>query len=179
MVMIVASTALLAQQVPEKSKNSGLERERAAVAKLEDQWLTALNNADVDAIAKILGDDFLRPAPDPGRFVNKADLLSFYRSHLSPQGPDKRRIENMTVTVYGPTALARGELTTTNSEGHVIRKVLFTDVFVQRDGKWQAVSAQENPGNYATDFQSLSHEPAAPCRRHGTIGDCGGYRNEN
>ena len=51
----------------------------------------------------------------------------------------------MTVTVYGATALARGVVTTTDSRGRAIRKLLFTDVFVKRAGKWQAVSAQENP----------------------------------
>lgn len=153
-IAIGSTTTLLAQQVAEKSKNSEVEREKAAVAHLEDEWLNALNNANVNAIAEVLADDFVRPAPDPGRFVDKADLLSFYRSHLLPQGPDQRRIEDMTVTLYGSTALARGVLTTTNSEGHVIRKLLFTDVFVQRDGKWQAVSAQENP---VTTPQISSH----------------------
>ena len=133
------------RQVADSSTNSELEREKTAITQLEDEWLTALNNADVDAIAKILADDFVRPAPDPSRFVDKADLLSFYRSHLSRQGPDKARIENMTVTIYGHTALARGELTTTDTGGRIIRRLLFTDIFVQRDGKWQAVSAQENP----------------------------------
>ncbi len=46
--------------------------------------------------------------------------------------------------VYGMTALVRGIVTTTNVEGSVIDRLLFTDVFVFRDGKWQAVSAQEN-----------------------------------
>ena len=144
-IAIASTTTLLAQQVPEKSKNGEVEREKAAVAHLEDEWLHALNNANINAIAEVLADDFVRPAPDPGRFVDKPDLLSFYRSHLSTQGPDQRRIEDMTVTLYGSTALARGVLTTTNKEGHVIQKLLFTDVFVRRDGKWQAVSAQENP----------------------------------
>lgn len=153
-VSIASTTTLLAQQVADKSKHSELEGKKAAVAQLEDEWLAALNNANVDAIAKIIADDFVRPAPDAGRFINKADLLSFYRSHLLPQGPDKKRIEDMTVTVYGITALARGELTTTNSEGRVIRRLLFTDVFVQRDGKWQAVSAQEDS---VTMPQSSSH----------------------
>ena len=153
-ITIGSTTTLLAQQVADNSKNSELERDKAAIAQLEDEWLTALNKADVDAIAKILADDFVRPAPDPGRFVDKADLLSFYRLHLSPQGSDKRRIENMTVTIYGTTALARGEVTTTNSGGHVIRRLLFTDEFVQRDSKWQAVSAQEDP---VTTPQPSSH----------------------
>jgi hypothetical protein len=101
----------------------------------------------VDATADILADDFMRPASDSGRFITRADLLAFYRSHLSSDSSNKRRIEDLTVTIYGSTALARGAVITTNSEGNVISKLLFTDVFVHHTGKWQAVSAQESSVN--------------------------------
>jgi ketosteroid isomerase-like protein len=144
-VGLATPTIFLAEQATGKSEESGSDEAKAAVANLEDVWLNALNNADVRAIAEVLADDFIRPAPDSGHFVTKADILRYYRSHLSRQGSDQRRIEDLTVTVYGSTALARGALTTTNSKGEVTRKLLFTDVFLKRDGKWQAVSAQENP----------------------------------
>lgn len=126
------------------ARNAVVEREKASIVRLEDEWLNALTTANIDAITNILADDFLRPAPDYGNFVDKADLLSFYRSHLHPDTSKKKHIENMTVSIYGSTALARGTLVTTNSDGGVISKLLFTDVFVQRNGAWQAVSAQEN-----------------------------------
>jgi ketosteroid isomerase-like protein len=140
----ISATPLLAQKGDVKVKASEVERDKTAVADLEEKWLNALNKADVNAIAEVLADDFVRPAPDSGQFVNKADLLQFYRSHLSPQASGQKRIEDMTVTLYGSTALARGVLITTDSEGQVIRKLLFTDVFVRRAAKWQAVCAQEN-----------------------------------
>lgn len=135
-----------------KSKVNKAEQAKAAVTQLENQWLAALNTANPNAIGDILADDFVRPAPESGCFVNKTDLLSYYRSHLKPIGPDQRRIDDMTVTVYGNTALARGFVIRTAADGHVISKLLFTDVFVERNGKWQAVSAQENP--VATAAQS-------------------------
>lgn len=118
---------------------------QAAVERLENQWLDALNRADIDAIAPILADDFLRPAPQSGQFVGKADLLRYYRSHRAPLKEGSKRIENMTVTVYDPTAIARGEVVTRDAKGAVVSTLLFTDIFVRRAGKWQAVSAQENP----------------------------------
>jgi ketosteroid isomerase-like protein len=143
-VAAISATILLGERSAD-AKERDVQQERAAVAHVEEEWLRALNEADVNAIAEVLADDFIRPAPDSGQFVNKTELLQFYRSHLSRQGPSQRRIEDMTVTVYGATALARGVVTTTDSRGRVIRKLLFTDVFVKRAGKWQAVSAQENP----------------------------------
>ena len=46
--------------------------------------------------------------------------------------------------IYGDVAIARGILTAADAHGTVVRKTLFTDVFVRREGRWQAVSAQEN-----------------------------------
>jgi len=140
----ISTSTLAAQHATQNARERDVEREKTAVAHLEDEWLSALNRADVKTIGRVLADDFLRPSPDSDQFVDKTDLLQFYRSHLSPQVSGQKRIEGMTVTLYGSTALARGTLTTTDQEGRVIRKLLFTDVFVKRAGKWFAVSAQEN-----------------------------------
>lgn len=145
--LIVACCAwipVLAQASGARHKDN-TEEAKAAVAQLEDQWLNALNTVNVDTIAGILADDFVRPAPDSGQFITKADLLSYYRSHLKRISPEQRRIDDMTVSVFANTAIARGWVIRSAADGHVISKLLFTDVFVQRDGKWQAVSAQENP----------------------------------
>lgn len=155
-VALVVSCLLiptLAQPTNDKSINNA-DQVKATVAHLEDQWLNALNTANVDAIADILADDFVRPAPDSGQFVTKADLMSYYRSHLKPISPEQRRIDNMTVSVYGTVAIARGLVIRSAADAHVISKLLFTDVFVQQKNKWQAVSAQENP---VTTPQSSSH----------------------
>lgn len=126
------------------SANGALEREKAAVTRLEQKWVTALNTTDVKAIGEVLADDFVRPAPQTGQFITRADLLSYYRKHLSRHDPNQRRISDMKVSVYGVTAIARGVVITTTPQGSVVRKLLFTDVFIKRDGRWQAVSAQEN-----------------------------------
>lgn len=119
--------------------------QKAAIRRVEDDWVKALNTANVSVIDAILADDFVRPAPDSGNFVAKKELLAFYRSYLPAHTSNTRRIDDMTVSVYDTTAVARGTLTITNPEGQITSKLLFTDVFVKRNGKWQAVSAQENP----------------------------------
>jgi len=143
-IAVFSITPVSTQQFGGKTESSVLEREKAAVASVENEWINALNSANVNAIAEILADDFVRPVPDYGGFVTKADLLPLYRSHLSPGSSNQRRIEGLTVTLYGSTALARGAVTTRNFDGHLTSKLLFTDVFVRANRKWQAVSAQEN-----------------------------------
>lgn len=148
LVLLACLSTSVAAQSSSKSTTSDASQDEAAITKLENEWLTALNTANVDAIADVLADDFLRPAPDSGRFVNKTDLLGYYRSHLKPQGPNQRRIEDMTVSVYGNAAIARGNVVSTGADGKIVSTLLFTDVFAKRSGKWQAVSAQENQAAY-------------------------------
>lgn len=143
-LIIIFSFALATFAQPMPSQSKGNHQDQAAVAHVEQQWLGALNDAKADIIANLVADDFVRPSPDSGQFVTKADLISYYRTHLKPIHPDQRRIEDMTVTVYGSTAIARGKVVRSAADGHLISTLLFTDVFVKRDGRWQAVSAQEN-----------------------------------
>lgn len=143
LVLLAVHPSNLAEQPTSRASKDDSE-DRVEITHLENRWLAALMAAKVDAIAEVLADDFLRPAPNSGRFVTKSQLLSFYRSHLSAQNPDSKHMEGLTVTVYDSTALARGTLITTNPKGEAVSKLLFTDVFVKRLGKWQAVSAQED-----------------------------------
>lgn len=143
LVLLTVPPTNLRGQTPSRADqhNSG---DQVEIIRLENKWLAALMSADVDGIREVLADDFLRPAPDSGHFVTKSQLLGFYRSHLSAKNPNTKHMEGLAVTVYDSTALARGTLVTTDPKGQTISKLLFTDVFVRRGGKWQAVSAQED-----------------------------------
>jgi len=48
------------------------------------------------------------------------------------------------VRVYGRTAIATGIVINTGAGGADAQRSIFTDVFVLRNGTWQAVNAQEN-----------------------------------
>jgi len=155
-VSLVSAASLFGQPRAENVKESEAEQAKTAIVRLENEWLHALNNADVNVIAGILAEDFARPAPDSGQFVNKEELLHFYQSHLAPlPSGQQKRIEKMSVSLYGSIALARGVLTTINSDGRITRQLLFTDVFAKRNGKWRAISAQENPVTSAPSAGSL------------------------
>ncbi|HEU4586465.1 MAG TPA: hypothetical protein VFR95_11990 [Gemmatimonadaceae bacterium] len=49
----------------------------------------------------------------------------------------------MRVRFYGTTAIVTGTVIRSRGGSEVGRNV-FTDVFVKRDGRWQAVSAEES-----------------------------------
>lgn len=121
LVLLAMYPTIFVEQGTARASGDNSE-DKAEVIRVENKWLAALVAADTDTIAGILADDFLRPAPDSGLFVNKSELLSFYRSHLTAQNPNTKRMEDLTVTVYDSTALARGTLVTTDPKGQVISK---------------------------------------------------------
>ena len=45
--------------------------------------------------------------------------------------------------IYGEIGYVRGLNTVTDPNGKVIANVRFTDIFVYRDGRWQALCGQE------------------------------------
>ena len=64
------------------------------------------------------------------------------RKHPAPEQRAERHFKGMHVLVYGSVGIVNG---TVVEIGTTRRRTLFTDVFAYRDGKWQAVSAQELP----------------------------------
>jgi len=128
-----------------QSPAAPLDLENAQVVHLEHLWLQAQNSGNVAELDKILASDFARPDPAEGEFITKAEMMTYLRTHPFPHhsGPEPH-FAQLRVTLYGNVAIARGILTATDARGAVVRKTLFTDVFVRRQGRWQAVSAQEN-----------------------------------
>jgi hypothetical protein len=55
-----------------------------------------------------------------------------------------RRLAATQVRFYGATAIVTGSVIRLR-DGSELGRNVFTDVFVLRDGRWQAVSAEETP----------------------------------
>ena len=137
--LLFASSILICQSPKSETPKS----DTAEIARLEDRWLKAIETADIATLKSILADDFIRPIPLSAQFVTKSQLVDYYKSRKPAATPPKH-IENFSVTFYGTTAIARGNVVANDPTGQVVARNLFTDVFVFRDGRWQAVSAQEN-----------------------------------
>ncbi|HEY2468720.1 MAG TPA: nuclear transport factor 2 family protein [Terracidiphilus sp.] len=138
-VLLVGSSLIIAQSGENESNRVTKE-----ITRLEDRWLNAIQTADVAALDQIIADDFVRPAPAAGEFITKAQFLAYYRAQKPAPSTASTRIENLSVKDYGNTAIARGIVVNRDANGHILSRNLFTDVFVIRDGRWHAVSAQEN-----------------------------------
>jgi|SRR5579859_124124 len=120
----------------------GASDQKQALIELEHRWLQAED--DPSTLEHILADDFVHVVPFG--FVTKAEQLQYMRSHHSTQARPAKHFEALRVRVYGNTGIVNGIVVSTMAPGKN-QKTIFTDVFAYRDGKWQAVNAQELPWN--------------------------------
>src|SRR5215467_16211316 len=134
LVLVLLSCAIALDE-----RASGESDQQRALIQLEQHWLEVEDNPD--ALESILADDFIHVLPIG--FVTKAEQLKYMRAHPAPERT-KRHFDDLRVRVYGSAGVANGIVVAVANNGKV-QKTIFTDVFAYRNGKWQAVNAQELP----------------------------------
>lgn len=132
-------TAAAFAAVPALAAPPAGERTAAALMSIEQQWLAALNRHDVATLARILGREFI-DSDFQGDAITRAQYLAYFaRPVAQPASPVLQRFENVKVRFVagGEVAIVTGVVVTP------VRHSRFTDVFVWRDARWQAVTGQE------------------------------------
>ena len=130
-IILFTGTLAMAQQSWQGSSQK-------AIADVEIRWLQHIDDPAV--LESILADDFVHVLPSG--FITKQQHIDYAKAHpRSPQ--ESRSFEDLKVRVYGDTGIANGTVVITNANG--TQRSVLTDVFVKRNGQWQAVNAQENP----------------------------------
>lgn len=123
------------------------EHSPGEILQLEEKWLKALASGDAVTLQTILADEW-QDNTSTGRAVTRKEFFDW----LAANPP--RRILGVTsqfdaqkVRLYGDVAIATGalvrEMNDIPSGKKHVQHTLFTDVFVWRDGRWQAVASQE------------------------------------
>jgi len=130
-----------------KNENSNLTHEErqppadkdqvlADLIAIEEDWTVANIQADKGKLERILGDDFVGAGPD-GRVLGKVE----YIDTIQPEpGIEKWDFEDVQLTLRGERATLSGKLRYVMPDGEQLQN--FTDRFVWRDGRWQAVSSE-------------------------------------
>ena len=109
------------------------------IVQLENQWLEAEDKPK--ALPSILADDFVHVVP--AGLITKDEQIRYLTTHRNGKEQGKH-FENLRVRMFGNVAIANG-IVVASAENGKIQKTLFTDVFAYRNGRWQAVNAQETP----------------------------------
>jgi ketosteroid isomerase-like protein len=127
--IICCSTHVYAQQSAE-----------AQLRQLEREWNEAIVKKDFPALERILGDEFVY-LDHVGGVNPKADMLRGLKN--SEVTIDPFETEDVTVRVFGDTAIVTGRFTQTVrlKEESATAQFRYTDVYVRRGKSWQAVSA--------------------------------------
>ena len=94
---------------------------------------------DVSVLERVLSDDFVGVAVD-GAHYSKADAIREYRTQ--PSNYASNHLEGVEIRFYGHTAVAQGDESWKKKDGSS-GKYVWTDTWVQRDGKWQVVAAED------------------------------------
>jgi len=118
----------------------GTEEDRRTLIDLENSWLKSEH--DRAALERILASDFIHPVAT-GDLLTKEQHIYYSTKYLPPANLHNH-FEDLKVRVYGIVGIVNGIVVTSDENGKEVNRTVFTDVFAKRDGRWQAINAQEN-----------------------------------
>ena len=111
-------------------------------ASAEQEWLS--HEWEAAPLQHILAPDFVH-ALGSGQFITKDQHIGYVAAHPAKAG-FRTHFERLDVRIVNGVAIATGIVATRDSTAAPAdRRTVFTDVFACRDGRWQAVGAQETP----------------------------------
>ena len=124
-------------------ENSLAHSDSTSVAQLVNDWANALKTNDAKTLERIMADDFITTNVD-GSVNSKEQEIAPLRSPGLQF--DTASLQNVGITLYGTTAIVRGTgiFTGKSKWGTFSSRERFTDVFLKRNGTWQAVSSHSS-----------------------------------
>jgi ketosteroid isomerase-like protein len=127
---------------PAAASASAPARERAQIelAQVEVAWGRALEAHDTAFFRQTLADDFI--ATGGPSVLTKAEFLADLGR--AKQKPLPYRLQDTRVRIYGDVGIVTGLITFENPTGPSGPPSRYTEVWVRRDGKWQAVHGHYN-----------------------------------
>jgi ketosteroid isomerase-like protein len=117
----------------------GQTKDTSALVKNEQTWARALEQRDSAALSCLLAKEFEDAGPD-GALQDRNTTLAKGAEHK----PVHNELTEMHAHVHGDFGYIRGLATAVDAKGGILAKVRFTDIYVYRDGRWQAVAAHES-----------------------------------
>ena len=114
------------------------------IKKMEKDRAAAVVKADVATLESLTSDDYVLINAN-GQVSNKAETMSNIKTGKIKLTANE--VSDMKVRVYGDSAVVTGKSTAKGSINGIELKgpVMFTRVYVKKNGKWQSVAFQQTP----------------------------------
>jgi ketosteroid isomerase-like protein len=141
LLLALVFPALVVGQGRTKSKRPQAGGVEQQLKQTEDDWQKAIKNKEAAALKRIIAADWVA-TDDKGKILNREQYLS--QTTSNPDVIESNENFDMQVRVYGNTAVVTGGLTErgTRTGTAYLDTYRWTDVFVKRGGRWQAVVSQ-------------------------------------
>jgi ketosteroid isomerase-like protein len=141
-LMLVAAVFTTAQ-AQKKEAQEGTSGTTQALIDLENKWVDALAKPDAAALDAIVADTYADTAEDGQRSDKQAMLAVLKSGDLKFESI---KLSDMRVYDYGDAAVVTGSAEQKGSyKGQPLAaKIIFTDTFVRRNGKWRAVASHRS-----------------------------------
>jgi len=114
-------------------------KDASELVQIERTWASALEQKNGAALSCILAEEFQDVDPK-GNISDRAATLAKAADHK----PSHNELTEMDPHLYGDFGYIRGLATATDAQGKVLARVRFTDIYLYRQGRWQAVAAHES-----------------------------------
>ena len=121
------------------TKTSNADKDKEVLLKLTDELTTAKMKRDLDALGRLLADDYIFTNP-AGLFANKAEYIDGAKADTAVYESVKNY--DKVAKVYGDAGVVAGSTTVKGSyDGHEIGgQFRFTNMFVKRQDRWQCIA---------------------------------------
>ncbi len=141
-VTVTAAAVLVANAGPVAAQAASSAAVEEQIKKIEKDRFAAVTRADVAALDAVTSDDYTLIDRN-GRVRDKAQTMNGIKT-----GDIKitaNEVSDLKVRVYGDTAVVTGRADTKGTIGgrDVSGPMLFTRVYVKKNGRWQSVAFQQ------------------------------------
>jgi len=125
-----------AEAVPGRPSQAETER---YIRQSAAEWANVVVTGDLSPLERIIADDYVGVS-SRGEVRDKARLMAPFK----PGDFSASRLDYVNIRHFGDTAIAQGAETVTRRDGGADLRLIWTDVWMFRDGKWQIVASQDS-----------------------------------
>jgi ketosteroid isomerase-like protein len=143
-VVVAACGLALVSAAPARAQMGAAASVEEQIKKMERDRAAAVVKADVATLEGLTADDYILINAN-GQVSDKAETMNNIKTGVIKLSANE--VSDMKVRVYGDTAIVTGKSTAKGTIGgrELRGPVMFTRVYVKKDGKWKSVAFQQTP----------------------------------